>query len=475
MAITELRVTFDEEVVGGDSTASFLLVEGGLDGTLDTTVCGPLAGDDTSLPIDSAVYSSLTSTLALNGGAALADGEYRLLVCATLTDLGGNALDGDDDGDGHDDFARTFTVDMVPPTNPTAISSSTHILGAWSSVTGFAAQWSGATDERSGPAGYSVVIDGNPNTAVDCTIEVADAAGTGSTAATLGEGAWYVHVRLIDRAGNCAVGEAEAGFWGIDTSAPGAPGAISSPSHDPVSSPVSDPTIDVAWGAASDGLSGIAGYSFHFSADEDEDCDGETDSDEDERTALSPPLADGSWYFHVCAVDLAGNAGPTTHGGPWIVDTTPPAGLAVSSSSHTVSTWSNDNGVDFGFSGATDANGVAGYAVEYDQASGTEPACTTTQTASTFTGSSSPDGNHWWIHVQGERHGRQLRHDRAPRSVLDRHRGARDGERTGLDRPCGRPAVDRSDHRDELVRRDRRPLRRRRLLGAVQQQRFDDL
>ena len=125
VAITELLVTFDEEVVGGDSTASFLLVEGGLDGTLDTTVCGPLAGDDTSLPIDSAVHSSLTSTLALNGGAALADGEYRLLVCATLTDLGGNALDGDDDGDGHDDFARTFTVDTVPPTNPTAISSST--------------------------------------------------------------------------------------------------------------------------------------------------------------------------------------------------------------------------------------------------------------------------------------------------------------------------------------------------------------
>ena len=400
VAITELLVSFDEEVVGGDDLESFLLVEGGLDGVLETSACGPLAGDDASVAIDSAVHASLTSTLALNGGAALPDGEYRLLVCATLTDLGGNALDGDDDGDGHDDFARTFTVDTVPPTNPTAISSSTHVLGAWSSLTGFSAEWSGGADDRSGLAGASVVIDGNSNTAVDCTIEVAGIAGTGSTAATLGEGAWYVHVRLRDRAGNCATGEAEAGFWGIDTSAPGAPGAISSSSHDPVSTAVSDPTIDVAWGAASDGLSGIAGYSFHFSADDDEDCDGTMDSPEDERTALSPSLADGSWYFHVCAVDLAGNAGPTTHGGPWIVDTTPPAGLAVSSSSHAVSTWSNDASVDFGFSGANDANGVAGYAVEYDQATGTEPACTTTQAASTFTGSSSPDGNHWWIHVR---------------------------------------------------------------------------
>ncbi len=121
-------------------------------------------------------------------------------------------------------------------------------------MTGFAAEWSGATDDRSGPAGYSVVIDGNPSTAVDCTIEVADAAGTGSTAATLGEGAWYVHVRLVDRAGNCALGVAEDGFWGIDTSAPSAPGAISSSSHDPTGTPVADGTIDVAWGAASDGL-----------------------------------------------------------------------------------------------------------------------------------------------------------------------------------------------------------------------------
>ncbi len=382
------------------TAANFLLVEGGLDGTLDTTVCGPLAGDDTSLPIDSAVYSSLTSTLALDGGVALADGEYRLLVCATLTDLGGNALDDDDDADGNADFARTFTVDTVPPTNPTVISSSTHVLGAWSSVTGFAAEWSGGSDDRSGRAGYSVVIDGSPSTAVDCTIEVTDAAGTGSISATLGEGAKYVHVRLVDRAGNCAVGKTEAGFWGIDTSAPGAPGAVSSPSHDPVSSPVSDATIATAWGAASDGLSGIAGYSFHFSATDDEDCDGAMDSPEDERAAVSPPLADGSWYFHVCAVDLAGNAGPTTHGGPWIVDTTPPSGLALSSTSHAVSTWSNDNSVDFAFSGATDTNGVAGYAVVYDEASATEPACTMTQAGTTFTGSSSLDGNHWWIHVR---------------------------------------------------------------------------
>lgn len=399
VAITELAVSFSEAVLGGDSTASFLLVEGGLDGTLDTAACGPLAGDDASVVLDSAVYSALssTSTLALSGGGALADGTYRLLVCGTVTDFGGNALDDDDDGDGNDDFARNFVVDTVPPTNPTAISSSTHVRAAWSPVTGFGVQWSGATDDRSGPAGYSVVIDGNPTTAIDCTIEVSDSAGTGSTAATLGEGAWYVHVRLIDRAGNCATGVAEDGFWGIDTSAPTAPGVISSSSHDPTGTPVSDDTIDVAWGAASDAFAGVASYIYGFDGNPAGSCAGSSTAS---LGATSGALADGSHYVHVCAVDYAGNSGAAVHGGPYVVDTAGPTGLVASSTSHSVSTWSNDNGIDFAFSGATDGNGIAGYAVVYDRASGAEPACATTQAGSTFTGSSSPDAGDWWIHVR---------------------------------------------------------------------------
>ena len=75
-------------------------------------------------------------------------------------------------------------------------------------------------------------------------------------------------------------------------------------------------------------------------------------------TTLTAP-ADGSFYVHVCAVDLAGNASSVAVGGPYVVDTAGPAGLVVSSSSHTVSTWSNDNTVDFGWSGATDQAAVS--------------------------------------------------------------------------------------------------------------------
>ncbi len=400
MAITELSVTFSEEVLGGDSTASFLLVEGGIDGTLDTAACGPLAGDDASVAIDSAVYSSLssTSTLALSGGAALVDGTYRLLVCGTVTDLGGNALDDDDDDDGNDDFERNFVVDTVPPTNPTAISSSTHPYAAWSQATVFTAQWSGATDELSGLAGYSVVIDGNPSGSADTSIEAGD---TARHRHVLGDAGRRCLVRPRPRLRQ----RRQLRHWAWRRTASGGStprrrprrDAITSSSHDPAGTAVSDDTIDVAWGAATDTFAGVASYSYAFDGNPTGSCAGGSTAS---LSATSGALADGSHYVHVCAVDFAGNTGAAVHGGPYVVDTAGPTGLVVSSSSHTVSTWSNDSSVDFVFSGATDANGVAGYAVVYDQTTGTEPACATTQAASTFTGSSSPDGDHWWIHVR---------------------------------------------------------------------------
>ncbi|MEO7975331.1 MAG: hypothetical protein ABIU84_17260, partial [Thermoanaerobaculia bacterium] len=401
VAITELLVTFNEamEEVGAESASKWVLVGSG-SGSFETVDCaGGVLGDDVAVVVDAITWDgpTLTATLAVNGGVALADDRYRLLACGSLVDLGGNPLDGNGNGTGGDDFARTFLVDTVAPSNPTVLSSSTHPLDAWSPATTFAALWSGASDDASGLAGYSVVIDGNPSSAVDGTVETGDGAGAGTITTVLGEGAWYVHVRGCDNAGNCATGVAEDGFWGIDTSAPSAPGAISSSSHDPVSTPVSDMTIDVAWGTASDAVSNVTGYSYAFDGNPSGSCAGSSTA---ATTVTSAALADGSWYVHVCAVDAAGNVGTAAHGGPWIVDTAGPAGLVVSSTSHAVSTWSNDNSVDFAFSGATDANGVAGYAVVYDQATGTEPACATTQAVSTFTGSSSPDGDHWWIHVR---------------------------------------------------------------------------
>ena len=207
--------------------------------------------------------------------------------------------------------------------------------------------WSGATDEvdGSGLAGYSIEWNTTPVSTPDTVVEwftLADPHST--TSPPLADGNdHYFHLSTCDNAGNCTATVHAGPFW-IDTTAPSAPGAVTSSSHGPTGTPVSDDTIEVAWGAASDGLSGVASYSFAFDGNPTGSCAGGSTAS---LSATSGALADGSHYVHVCAVDTAGNSGAAVHGGPYVVDTAGPTGLVVSSTSHTVSTWSNDSGVDF--------------------------------------------------------------------------------------------------------------------------------
>ena len=124
VAVTALHVTFSEPVrdPAGNSDpddvtnpSNFLLVEPGVDLDYQTTGCAlGLAGDDVAIPVVAVSYSEASNTATLDfGGVALADSIYRLFVCGstTIRDLPGNRLDGNGDGSGGDDFARTFRVD----------------------------------------------------------------------------------------------------------------------------------------------------------------------------------------------------------------------------------------------------------------------------------------------------------------------------------------------------------------------------
>ncbi len=114
-------VTFSEAVQdpagnGGandvTNPANYLVVGAGADRSFQTTVCnGAPAGDDTVLTINSVSYDSgsLTATLSLDGLAP--DDRYTLLVCDEILDEAGNALDGDGNGTGGDDFSQDFRVD----------------------------------------------------------------------------------------------------------------------------------------------------------------------------------------------------------------------------------------------------------------------------------------------------------------------------------------------------------------------------
>jgi hypothetical protein len=411
VAVSSFTVTFSEAVYDpiGDTTpddvtnpGNYRLVESGGDGFQTVSCQMGVAPADVAVTVDAASYDgpTRTVTLTVNGGGALGEGIYRLYVCgsAAIIDLVGLPLDGDANGLGGDDFIRNFQIDTTTPSNP--VLTPNLPPGAWTNLNGLVVSWSGATDEASGSglAGYSVLFDLVAGSDPGTSIDIAEAAAH-QAAATLADGApHYFHLVTCDRAGNCAAA-IEAGPFQVDTQVPSTPAPVTSSSHGD-GQPHSDPAIAVSWTAAVDqsGLSGVASSLASLQgAAAPPVCGGASTAST--STTLTAP-ADGIYYVHVCAVDLAGNAGAVAIGGPYVVDTAGPSGLVVSSTSHTVSSWSNDNSVDFSFTGAADASGIAGYAVVLDQVSSTEPTCVATQAGNSFTGSISLDADNWWLHVR---------------------------------------------------------------------------
>ncbi|MCL4838404.1 MAG: SBBP repeat-containing protein, partial [Thermoanaerobaculia bacterium] len=428
VAITQLLVIFDEAMnpTPAGSVSSYLVVSAGPDGVVDSANCS-LGGDDTAVPVDSAGYAGTTATLGVNGGVALPDGLYRLFACASLTDLAGNALDGDGNGTGGDAFARTFRVDQTPP--QVALVDSVADTGDGQvveneatavAITELLVTFDEPVQAASAQAvGNYLLAFGGSNGVVDSTncvlggddvgVAVDSAAyALGTTTlgvnggAALGEGRYrlFVCTGVVDLGGNAlGGGTAFARSFTVDITAPGGVDPVTSASHGD-GLPKADATIDVAWVAASDNLSSVALYRYAFTGSATQPSCSLLGDSTAATSASSGGLADGTWYAHVCAVDVAGNEGAVATGGPYVVDTAPPTGLAVLSTSHTVSTWSNDSTIDFSFSGATDPNGVAGYSVVFDQLPGTDPDTTVDQAGTTFTGTASPDGNDWYVHVR---------------------------------------------------------------------------
>ncbi|GAP16606.1 sortase [Levilinea saccharolytica] len=104
---TQLKVTFDKDVIhdgsvnAADNPINYLLVEQGLNQTLETLTCsGGRQGDDKQKNIASAVYSSNSGAgpfqAVLNLSAPLPVGVYRLLVCGStsIQDSYGNKING---------------------------------------------------------------------------------------------------------------------------------------------------------------------------------------------------------------------------------------------------------------------------------------------------------------------------------------------------------------------------------------------
>ncbi len=111
--LTSIRVTVEDDltpVLNADDLDSYLLVGAGPDGDFSTTSCaGGVSGDDVQV-VPVGVSQTGSDPLVANVALALppTEGLYRFLVCDTITDSAGNALDGDGDNMPGGDFVIAF-------------------------------------------------------------------------------------------------------------------------------------------------------------------------------------------------------------------------------------------------------------------------------------------------------------------------------------------------------------------------------
>ncbi len=236
----------------------------------------------------------------------------------------------------YDQAVSVFARDLLAPVNP-VLESPTHEVEVWSPLAEVTVNWSGAEDldptglnPGSGLAGYSIAFSrgaqGNPDEQID-VMHTTDPHQFISAALADGTDHWF-HLRSCDNAGNCSDKVSLGPLW-IDATAPTGPTGLDSTSHDAGEPAIPDNIIDVVWTPAvddGDAPSGLAGYSYAFNRVPDGEPNTDLDLDATATGVSSAVLDDGLWWFHIRAIDVAGNAGAVQTIGPFGVgdDVTPP-------------------------------------------------------------------------------------------------------------------------------------------------------
>lgn len=181
-----------------------------------------------------------------------------------------------------------------------------------------------------------------------------------------------------------------------DSSGPSAPTISSSTHTENIWSTNDDPSF--TWTTPSD-PSGIYGYSYAW--DTSGSTTPDTTVDTTGNSASYSSVADGgSYYFHVRALDNAGNWGSTDHFGPVKIDDTAPSAPTISSSTHTENVWSNNNEPSFSWNEPSDTSGIAEYRYAFDHSPSTTP--TTSWGVATITFAGIADGSDWYMHVRAQ-------------------------------------------------------------------------
>jgi hypothetical protein len=108
----------------------------------------------------------------------------RSPAAGTFMPLGANSITWtatDNDGAVSIETQLINVVDSTPPTNPTTLTSSTHVVSTWSKVPTVVLQWSGSGDRLTGVPGYSYSWTPNAAGLPDTTQDIASSGTTTTT------------------------------------------------------------------------------------------------------------------------------------------------------------------------------------------------------------------------------------------------------------------------------------------------------
>jgi len=186
--------------------------------------------------------------------------------------------------------------DTNAPLNPVSLESSSHVINRWSTVKVIRVAWTGASDLESGIGGYSVIWDNRPLSLPDPIKNIGSNTLT-TTSTALADGAWYFHIRAVDKAGNWASGAVHIGPFKIDSTLPTSWATASAYATKP---------FTVTW-RGTDNLSGISTYNVWL-RDGPNGTWGVWRSNVTSTQGLFAPVIAGHiYYFRSQAIDTAGN------------------------------------------------------------------------------------------------------------------------------------------------------------------------
>ena len=164
---------------------------------------------------------------------------------------------------------------------------------------------------------------------------------------------YNVQSRATDNADNVETTFGTSTF-NYSASGPGAP-VISSPTHPTQTVWFNNNTPTFNWTTPASGSS-IQGYSYILDQTPDTEPDLAADTSGNTRH-YDYVVVDGTWYFHVRALDRAGNWGPPSHFRVNIDTTNPPAPALITEGSPDVD-WDADGNITVYWSPVTDLSGV---------------------------------------------------------------------------------------------------------------------